>query len=221
MVWVAKHFVIKNKNKLRYIYIYNIYFYLRLYNLIKSMNPYIHNDMSMSLNNMNQLNQLNQFQSILQLHIMRNFTTGNWIFDTIIQSLLVMIIGFVVTRIKNLFDTFGRLMSYFFDNIFQYMKNIYRYLRGYKLKIKKTVEIPYITSTKQINELYKAVNWYLTNNKEIDLTDTNYLEYSFDKKIITDNFKSIKSNTDISKIPISSQFNSPQSNIVIVDVDIL
>ena len=167
----------------------------------------------MSPNNINPSFQMNQFQSILQLHIMRNFTTGNWIFDILLQSLLVMIIGFAVTRIKNLFDTIGRIISYFFDNIYQYIKNIYRYLRGHKLKIKKTVEIPYITSTKQINELYKAVNWYLTNNKDIDLTDTAYLEYSFDKKIIMDNFESIRTHTDISKIPVSS-FNSTQTNIV-------
>lgn len=171
------------------------------------MNPYIQNDISMNINNNNPSLQMNQFQSILQLHIMRNFTTGNWMFDTIIQSLLVMMIGFFVTRIKNLYDILSRLLSYFFDNIYIHIKNIYRYSRGYKLKLKKTVEIPYITSTKQINELYKAVNWYLTNNKDIDLTDTTYLEYSFDKKITMDNFESIKTYTNISKIPVSSQSN--------------
>ncbi len=173
------------------------------------MNPYMQNDLLLNSNHMNNFNsnQMNNFNSILQLHIMRNLTTGNWIYDIMIQTLLITMVGFVITRIKTMFDNIGRLVGYFFDNIFQHIKNLYRYISGKKLKVKKTVEIPYITSTKQINELYKAINWYLINNKEINLDELTYLQYSFDKKIVTENFNSIKKNTEISKIPTSSESN--------------
>ena len=58
-------------------------------------------------------------------------------------------------------------------SIWYYYTITYNYI-SYKFgktpvkKIKRDVDIPYISDTRQINELYKAVFWYLTHNEEID-----------------------------------------------------
>ena len=63
--------------------------------------------------------------------------------------------------------------------------------RNKDIMIEKTVDISYITSTKNINELYKAVSWYLSNNTEIDYLHEPFIEFTSDKKDIQNNNLSI------------------------------
>jgi hypothetical protein len=52
-------------------------------------------------------------------------------------------------------------------------------------KICKTVIVDYITDTKQVNELYKAVQYFLSTDSCIDYTRESPLKLTYDKKIET------------------------------------
>jgi SpoVK/Ycf46/Vps4 family AAA+-type ATPase len=71
---------------------------------------------------------------------------------------------------------------------------------GEHKKYYRTVDIPYISDTRQINELYKAVFWFLTNDSEIDYLHEPYLQFVFDKKISVETREVLKRNLSIHKI---------------------
>ena len=135
---------------------------------------------------------LDKFNTIFNL-----FSTGNSHIDSIIKNILQSIIfGSVITLTTNFIMKFGdsdlfiRYLKILFMQIIKLIKNIY-YLIKTKIfrhreikKINKQVDIPYISDTKQINELYKAVYWYLTNKtNNIDYIKEPYLQFIYDKKI--------------------------------------
>ena len=54
-----------------------------------------------------------------------------------------------------------------------------------KAKIfEKRVDVMYITENKQINELYKAVYWYLSTTDNVDYINEPYLQFACDQKSI-------------------------------------
>lgn len=61
-------------------------------------------------------------------------------------------------------------------------------------RIYRNVDIPLITDTRQMNELYKAVYWYLTNNKnnEIDYLHEPYLQFVYSTKLNGESVSTIK-----------------------------
>ena len=135
---------------------------------------------------------LDKFNTIFNL-----FSTGNPNIDNIIKNILQSIIfGSVITLTTNFIMKFGdsdlflRYLRILFMQVIKFIKNIY-YLIKTKIfrhreikKINKQVDIPYISDTKQINELYKAVFWYLTNKtNNIDYIKEPYLQFIYDKKI--------------------------------------
>lgn len=126
-----------------------------------------------------------QLQNIMQIHMIRNITTGNFIIDTIIQIVMMAFITYCITQIKTILDK----ISLFFYNIYNYIYRKGKYylckMLGYKNKFTKTVDITYISDNRQINELYKAIYWYLSSTVDVDYIRETNLQYVYDKKIDT------------------------------------
>ncbi|AGF85604.1 ATPase family protein [Moumouvirus goulette] len=102
----------------------------------------------------------------LQYGLISKLSTGNPIIDSMVH---VFIYSFVATFMMNLQNILN------FDNLAQRIKNIYLSLKDTVLKyfygvenLTKTVQIEYITEEKKFNELYKALDWYLSTNVRTD-----------------------------------------------------
>ena len=152
-----------------------------------------------------QQNQLgNQFKTMMKFRMITNalsyitIKTGNISFDLfingIIQACIFSLTSYLMTNmiyIPNSIKYYVMPYYVFFQKIFS---DIW-YLFFSKSKIfEKKVEIMYITETKQVNELYKAVFWYLSNTCDIDYINEPYLQYTCDQKTI------MSGNYDINKI---------------------
>lgn len=119
-------------------------------------------------------------QTMLQLQIMSKMQTGNPLVDGLMYAIFTSLIPVVVTTVtswgKWLFTTMWRYINMF-------VLRIWRIYKGSDKYFNKTVEISYITDNKSINELYKAVHWYLSNAEEIDFAKETPLKMTFEKKI--------------------------------------
>jgi AAA+ superfamily predicted ATPase len=160
---------------------------------------------------------LYNMQSMMQMQVMntvmRNLSflqTGNPMIDTIlttmVQAIIITLVGLavsqitsIITSIKNFFNNMSIYSWYFLYNCFYFIKTRVLGIRARKI-IRRNVDIPYISDNRQINELYKAVFWFLTNNSEIDYLHEPYLQYVFDKKITIETKEAIKQNLAIHKI---------------------
>ena len=169
-----------------------------------------------SYNSINNNYNTYNLQNMLQMQILNTiFTnlnilnTGNPMIDTItrtiIQSMIIGVVGILITHIGSSFNYVKLIIRYILSTIKYILTTTYHYFL-YKFgkipvkKIKRDVDIPYISDTRQINELYKAVFWYLTHNEEIDYIKEPYLQYVFDKKITIENKQRILNDLLINKI---------------------
>ncbi len=192
--------------------------------ILNSLNkPPIQSSMNQNQNPTMQSNlNMNNLQSMLQLQlvskVMGNLSflqsgdpTIDMITTTMIQTLIITLVSVIVSKIGYIFtlsNTIGQsiintsfsISKYGLVKSYQFIKNrIYKPVDGRK-KIHRTVDIPYISDTRQINELYKAVFWYLTNDSDIDYLHEPYLQYVFDKKVTIDNRDKIIKDLSIHKI---------------------
>ena len=158
----------------------------------------------------------NNLQQTLQYALMGKtmsnltfLTTGDPMVDmitmTVVQGLVLSLItllmtqiGYITTQTTHLVKTTLYMamtttssLGYRISRLFQ-KKETRKYAR--------TVDIPYISDTRQINELYKAVFWYLTHDSEIDYTKEPYLQFLFDKRITAENTNVVKKDLSINKI---------------------
>jgi ATP-dependent 26S proteasome regulatory subunit len=145
-----------------------------------------------------QINNMMRFRLISDSLSYISFKTGNKTFDLFMNSILQAIIfTYVSSIITNLPFIYKKIQVYL-RPIFIYSINLFDQLWYYvynKSKIiEKKVDIMYITETKQINELYKAVYWYLSNTSDVDYINETYLQYSCDQKSI------MSDSCDINKI---------------------
>jgi len=156
-----------------------------------------------NLQNMMQMQVLNKVMTNLSF-----IQTGDPMLDTIIatvaQTLIIGMVTLMVTQLGTFLNfTKDKISSIFFfviygiPSVFSY---IYRKIKKQRKIIKRNVDIPYISDTRQINELYKAVFWFLTNDTEITYLHEPYLQYVFDKKITVDTREQVKKNLAIHKI---------------------
>ncbi len=143
---------------------------------------------------------LHQLQSILQLQMFKNFSTGNFFIDTLSQLFFMTLITYLFTQVKTLLDKAGSAISWSMNKT--WMGSRWAYFKILNLPIKqiKYVEIPYISDNRKINELYKAVSWYLSTNSEIDYTKETDLQYVYEKPIVPENINFIKGNLGLNKI---------------------
>lgn len=143
----------------------------------------------------NRISQFKQLQDIFEIQLMKKLNSGNLVLDTFSQFIIMSFISYTISKFRNFIDKieiFSGKFLLFIYKLFNYLFN-----KIINKKIIKTIDIPYITNTKQINELYKAVSWYLSNNKSIDYIKETDLEYTFEKKI---NYENMKSGCEINKI---------------------
>lgn len=156
-----------------------------------------------NLQNMMQMQVLNKVMTNLSF-----IQTGDPMFDTIIatvaQTLIIGMVTLMVTQLGTFInfskDKMTKLFFFIFYGIPSLFSYVYRKFKKQRKIIKRNVDIPYISDTRQINELYKAVFWYLTNDKEITYLHEPYLQYVFDKKITVDTREQVKKNLAIHKI---------------------
>jgi ATP-dependent 26S proteasome regulatory subunit len=143
---------------------------------------------------------LHQLQTIMQLQLFKNFSTGNFFIDTMGQLFLMTFITYLFTQIKTLLDKTGSLVSWIFYGTTNFLWWLYCKILNTPIKQIKNVDIPYISDNRKINELYKAVSWYLSTNSEIDYTKETDLQYVYEKSLVPENVQSIKSNLTLNKI---------------------
>jgi AAA+ superfamily predicted ATPase len=158
-----------------------------------------------NLQNMLQMYTMNKFMS----NGTRSFLkTGNSDVDSLLGMILQMM---VLGSVTMLMTQLGAVVSYIkqtnisiFMFIYGLWLTVYRFLKRKMFRERKkyyrTVDIPYISDTRQINELYKAVFWFITNDTEIDYLHEPYLQFVFDKKISVETREAVKRNLSIHKI---------------------
>jgi hypothetical protein len=125
---------------------------------------------------------------MLQVELFNRLRTGNPIADAIFGYMAFTFVVLFCTKISNI-DFLGYvkrwsyiILSYMYDK----MKQL---ILGKKVEIKtfeKCVEIAYITDDKKINELYKAVYWYISNSQEIDYLKETPVKFTYEDKIALD-----------------------------------
>lgn len=155
-------------------------------------------------------------QNTLQMYtinkIMSNGTSflksGNPEVDHLMGMILQMIILGSVTMLMTQIGSVITFIKSTNSGICRFIWNLtltsYRYLKQKMFRERKkyyrTVDIPYISDNRQINELYKAVFWFLTNDTEIDYLHEPYLQFVFDKKISVETREAVRRNLSIHKI---------------------
>lgn len=126
--------------------------------------------------------------------------TGYPILNIIIQTMMISIVGYLTGQIKNIIDCVIRIINIIITCSYNLPYKTYKYFRNEKVKLLKTITIPYITETRKINELHDAVHWFLTNYQEIDYIKETNLEYTYDKRISAEFETEIKNNFSVNKI---------------------
>ena len=128
-----------------------------------------------------QMNSMMRFRLMNSLSYL-NLRTGNknidLFFDSILQAIIFSYITYILSNINFYIKKFKILLQ----PVILYCRNK---INSFYIKPKifeKKVDIMYITDNKQINELYKAVFWYISNTSEIDYTNEMYLQYACDQK---------------------------------------
>jgi len=126
-------------------------------------------------------------QNIIQYQVIKHLSTGDFFIDAILQIIVIGIITFCITQLKEISNSIYTSIKQFGNYLFRKIIGLFK-----QNKIIKTSEIPYITEQRHVNELYKAVQWYLSTNNDIDYTKDSEIQYVFDKQIIPENKELLK-----------------------------
>ena len=134
----------------------------------------------------------NSISNNIQYSLINKFSTGNPIIDSMIYVVISMImttfISGMLAWMKDLFTTLSNKISYLSNLIW----NKFNSLFNKQKTMNKIVEIAYITEEKKVNQLYKAVDWYLASKHEIDYIKESPLRMSYEDEIdgkVIDNVK--------------------------------
>lgn len=163
--------------------------------------------------NMNNQYSFNNLQNVMQMKVLSTiqsnlgmFSTGNSMIDIIImtmmQCILIGLITSFVTKLSAIPTYIHTLYSYmvYYMSIFWFFI-VHKVCKKENIKkIKRNIDIPYISDTRQINELYKAVFWYLTHNEKIDYNKEAYLQFVYNHKLTVDNRQNVLNDPQIHKI---------------------
>jgi ATP-dependent 26S proteasome regulatory subunit len=133
-----------------------------------------------------QMNGMMKFKLINNALSYLTIKTGNNNIDLFISSIFQAIIFSYVTYIFSNISYISKKIKILISPIILYCNTQLNllWLRIYNKPqmFEKKVDIMYITENKQVNELYKAVFWYLSNTPDIDYVNEKYLQYSCDQK---------------------------------------
>jgi len=151
-------------------------------------------------------------QTIIQTQLagklMSSMQTGNPMIDimitTCVQAVVLSVVSIGISQISVIASLPGRMAGTTWVYALFLCRQLYyrasSVLCKKRRKYPRMIDIPYISDTRQINELYKAVFWYLTNNDEIDYLHEPYLQFVFEKKISLETRELVKQNLAIHKI---------------------
>jgi ATP-dependent 26S proteasome regulatory subunit len=159
------------------------------------------------LNPFDQHQMTRQLQNIMQFQLIKHISTGNFIIDTMIQVIMMALVTYCVTQIKFILDWVFMWIGRGYTWTERTIRSKISQWRGTIPQFTKTVDIPFISDSRQINELYKAVHWFLSSNTEIDYIKESSLQYVCEKKL-----ESI--NTDLG-LPISKILNQNKSKKIL------
>jgi len=147
------------------------------------------NDTNTYQNNMqSQFNNMMKFRMINNALSYLNINTGNKSIDLFINGIFQAIIFSMVSYIISNVVTIPKSINFIFRPYYMFINKISTfiwYCIFNKAKIfEKRVDVMYITENKQINELYKAVYWYLSTTDNVDYINEPYLQFACDQKSI-------------------------------------
>ena len=138
--------------------------------LINNMNP--------TYNTMNSQND--DMTNTLQFSLLNKFSTGNPFFDPLINTFLYTMISIFVFNMKNILNL--AWIKYYFDKFYSLIKFYYsKYIKKEDMIINKQAVIDYITDNKKVNNLYKAVDWYLSTKYNEDYIKESPLKLSYEE----------------------------------------
>jgi hypothetical protein len=104
--------------------------------------------------------------------------TDNPLFNLVLTALVILFISNINSIVSKIWNYVCHLIKIVYDKLV----HLYNLLFP-KKTITKTISIKSITENKQVNELYKAVYWYITTTTTIDYIKEPILDMAFDKKI--------------------------------------
>lgn len=156
-----------------------------------------------NINNINNMDNMNHeaIKQTMQFELLNKFKTNNPIYDMLISFIIFSSVAMIINKITEITNYFLDKISKLVNKIMTIISSIYQYLKYDLLKfekyeyIDKEINIDYITDNRVINELYKAVYWYLNNTELIDYVRESPLKYYYDKRI--DSFSSSNGNTGV------------------------
>lgn len=124
----------------------------------------------------------NQFENTIFMRLMSHFNTGNPFIDPIINMFIYSMVGMVVLNLKTILNlaNISYYLSYITNPIYIVYQKIFRRDPN---TIDKQVTIDGITDNRKVNNLYKAVDWYLSTKCEQDLTQETPLKMVFEDDI--------------------------------------
>lgn len=150
--------------------------------------------------------QMIQLQMINRMgNILNSIQTGDETIDfmakIVLQSLIISVISSIFLQLNHILNWIKDVIYFAYSYLcrglkFVCNKSYYFVFKRYR-KIWKTVSIPMVSKNKEMNELYKAVNWYLKCKNKTDYIAEDHCEYVYSKKI--DSFTTINSDFEINK----------------------
>jgi len=163
-------------------------------------------DPSKMLDPTTMLTSQHHLMSTLNFQLLKNFSTGNWIIDTILPVVFLSLLTPLIDYVKSFLDKISKYVSYYLDTLSSQLAKLYRHLRGYKVIVTRHITVPFLPEDKQVNELYKAVHWYLSNHEDVNYNKDTNMEYVYSKKIAPENKEYIKNNMTIGKLLSGAQY---------------
>jgi ATP-dependent 26S proteasome regulatory subunit len=129
-----------------------------------------------------QMNSLMRFKLMDNALSYLNINTGNKSIDIFLTNVFQAIIFSYMTHILSNMSYFIKKIQVLLQPTISYCRNKINSFYTKPKIFEKKVDIMYITDNKQINELYKAVFWYISNTPDIDYINEIYLQYACDQK---------------------------------------
>lgn len=125
-----------------------------------------------------------QFENALQTGLMSKFTSGNPFIDPFIHMTIYSLIGVIVFNLQKIMNLTN--INYYFwcvvNPIYEY---ICKLLNRDPKVLDKYVKIDYITDNRKVNNLYRAVDWYLSTKCTDDMIKETPLKMIYEDDIET------------------------------------
>ena len=131
------------------------------------------------MNLQNLQNPTTFLQSNIQYNLINKFSTGDPFFDSMIHTIIYSFMTLFLLNIGCIFNS-GNL-NWFINSILTKFRNFFnKYILREVEYIHKEVIIDCITEEKKANNLYKALDWYLSVKQEIDFIKESPIRLSYE-----------------------------------------